>query len=137
MILITGSINEIFNTGSLQLIKDPNLRKEISNWSYYYSDTEDDIVIYRNYLFDFFIPSLTKRIPMRNMSVPSHFEDDLNLKAISTSDFKPDYQKTIRNFEFENEVYNNALNYMYMINSYRVFQKYLTNTLDLIESNIK
>ena len=75
--LITGSINEIFNTGSLRLISDPMLRKQISNWSYYYSDTEDDIVIYRDYLFSFFIPSLTERVCLRNMSVPSYFEDAL------------------------------------------------------------
>ena len=134
---ITGSINEIFNTGSLQLIKDPSLRKEISNWSYYYSDTEDDINIYIDYLFDIFIPSLTKKIRLRNLSVPSFFEDDLDLQMITKSDFEPDYERNIKTLEFENEVYNNALNYMYMINSLKVFQNYLTATLELIEVNIK
>lgn len=71
------------------------------------------------------------------MSVPSFFEDDLDLDIISKSNFKPDYQKTIRTFEFENEVYNNALNYMYVINSYKIFQNYLAETLKLIESNIR
>jgi hypothetical protein len=135
--LITGSINEIFNTGSLHLISDPVLRKQISNWSYYFSDTEDDIIIYRDYLFGFFIPSLTGKVRLRNMSVPSFFEDDLDLQNISNSNFNPDYNKTIRTFEFENEVYNNALNYMYVLNSYKVFQNYLADTLELIESNIK
>ena len=134
---ITGSINEIFNTGSLHLISDPALRKKISNWSYYYSDTEDDMVIYRDYLFGFFIPSLTEKVRLRNMSVPTIFEKDLNLQLISPSNFEPDYQNTIRTFEFENQVYNNALNYMWMINSYKVFDDYLSDTLELIESNIK
>jgi hypothetical protein len=71
------------------------------------------------------------------MSVPSFFEEDLDLQSISRSGFKPDYNKTIRTFEFENQVYNNALNYMYVLNSYKVFQNYLTDTLELIESNIK
>lgn len=135
--LITGSINEIFNTGSIHLISDPALRKQISNWSYYFSDTEDDIVIYRDYLFSFFIPSLTNKVRMRNLSVPAFFEDDLELKTIPVSGFKPDYAETIRTFEFENEVYNNTLNYMYVLNSYKVFKNYLSETLDLIESNIK
>jgi len=133
--LISGSINEIFNTGSLHLIGDPTLRKQISNWSYFFSDTEDDIIIYRNYLFDFFIPSLTSKVRLRNLSLPDLFEKDLGLQLISNSDFEPDYQK-LRNLKFENEVYNNALNYMYVINSYKVFHKYLTETLALIESNI-
>lgn len=134
---ITGSINEIINTGSLHLIRDPALRKQISNWSYYFTDTQDDMVIYRDYLFGFFIPSLTTKVRLRNLSVPLIFEDDLDLQMISGSGFKPDYHKTIKTFEFENQVYNNALNYMWVINSYKVFQNYLIDTLGLIESNIK
>ena len=134
---ITGSINEIFNTGSLHMISDPALRKQISNWPYYFTDTEDDIVIYRDYLFGVFIPSLTEKVRLRNMSVPSFFEKDLDLKAISKSSFNLDYTQTIRTVEFENQVYNNALNYMYVINSYRIFQNYLEDTLALIETNIQ
>jgi hypothetical protein len=137
MDLITGSIDEIFNTGSLHLIRDPVLRKQISNWSYYFTDTDDDIIIYKDYLFNFFIPSMADKIILRNMSMPSFFEKDLFSQKISRSDFTIDYDKTIRTVEFENEVYNNALNYMYVINSYKVFQNYLEDTLKLIEANIK
>ena len=133
---ITGSTNEIINTGSLHLIRDPALRKQISNWSYYFTDTQDDMVIYRDYLFGFFIPSLTTKVRLRNLSVPLIFEDDLDLQMISNSGFKPDYNKAIKTFEFENQVYNNALNYMWVINSYKVFQNYLIDTLELIETNI-
>lgn len=68
--------------------------------------------------------------------MPSFFEDDLDLQKITSSNFKLDYSKTIRTIEFENELYNNTLNYMYVINSYKVFQNYLKDTLQLIESNI-
>ena len=135
--IITGSLDELFNTGSLHLISDPVLRKQLSNWSFYYSDTEDDIVIYRDYLFSLFIPSLTEKVRMRNMSVPSFFEEELDLENISRSNFEPNYQKAIRTMEFENQVYNNALNYMYVLNSYKVFQNYLEDTLELIEANIE
>ena len=137
MDLITGSIDEIFNTGSLHLIRDPALRKQLSNWSYYFTDTEDDMVIYRDYLYGLFIPSLTEKVLLRNTSVPSFFENDLDLQKISKSKFNLDYAKTIRTVEFENQVYNNALNYMYVINSYKIFQNYLKDNLELIESNIK
>jgi hypothetical protein len=135
--IITGSIDEISNTGTFNLIRDLNLRKKLSNWSYYITDTEDDIVIFRNYLFEFFIPSLMNKAILRNMEVPAYFEDDLNLRKISKSNFKIDYNKTIRTIEFENQVYNNTLNYMYTLNSYKVFKDYLTDTQELIESNIK
>ena len=134
--IITGSIDEMLNTGSINLIRDADLRKQLSNWSYYQTDTEDDIVIYRDYLFNFFIPSLTNKVLLRNMEIPNFFEEDLNFKKIDKSNFKVDYNQTIRTIEFENEVYNNALNYMYAINAYKVFNDYLKDTLKLIESNI-
>lgn len=134
--IITGTLDEIFNTGSFNLIKDADLKKQLSNWSYYKTDTEDDIEIYRDYLFDFFIPSLTKKALLRNMEVPEFFEDDLNLRDISKSDFAVDYNRTLRTMEFENELYNNTLNYMYTLNSYMVFKGYLTETLERIEINI-
>ncbi len=43
--LIDGSINEIINTGSLNVIKDPILRKQLSNWSQVMNDYDDDIKI--------------------------------------------------------------------------------------------
>ena len=132
----TGSINEMLNTGSINLIRDNNLKKQLSNWSYFETDTQDDVVIYRDYLFDFFIPSLTNKALLRNMEVPDFFEEDLKLQIISKSNFKIDYNTTIRTVEFENELYNNTLNYMYTLNSYKVFKNYLTDTLKLIESNI-
>ncbi len=134
--IITGSLDEMLNTGSINLIRDTNLKSQLSNWSYFKTDTEDDIVIYRNYLFDFFIPSLTNKALLRNMENPSFFEDDLNLRKITKSKFKINYNTTIRTVEFENELYNNTLNYMYTINSYKVFKGYLMDTLKLIESNI-
>lgn len=134
--IITGSIDEMLNTGSINLIKDDNLRKQLSNWSYYQTDTEDDIVIYRDYLYDLFIPSLMNKALLRNMEVPDFFEDNLQLKKIAKSNFKIDYKKTIRTIEFENQVYNNTLNYMYTINAYKVFIDYLSETLKLIDSNI-
>ncbi|MBT8299792.1 MAG: hypothetical protein EX254_11265 [Flavobacteriaceae bacterium] len=135
--IITGSINEMLNTGSINLIRDTNLKTQLSNWSFHQTDTEDDIVIYRAYLFDFFIPSLTNKVRLRNMGVLEFFDEDLNLKDIAPSNFSIDYNQTIRSVEFENEVYNNALNYMYALNSYKLFNDYLKGTLELIEANIK
>lgn len=134
--IITGSIDEMLNTGSINLIRDIKLKNQLSNWSYYQTDTEDDIVIYRDYLFGFFIPSMTNKALLRNMEVPEFFEDNLNLKTISKSNFNINYNNTIRTVEFENELYNNTLNYMYAINSYKVFINYLSDTLELIEKNI-
>ena len=135
--LISGSIDEIINTGSLTIIRDPALRKQLSNWSFYVADYMDDVEIYEDYLFGKLLPSLTRRTILRNASVPGHFEDDLDLSIISNSNFTIDYNKTIRTLEFENQIYFNALNYMYVLNSYKIMEAYLNDTLVLIEGNIK
>ena len=135
--LISGSIDEIINTGSLNIIRDPELRKQLSNWSYHVDDTADDIRIYEDYLFNIFIPSLSDKVVLRNTQYPNHFLENLNLQAISKSNFQVDYNTTVRTYEFENEVFNNALNYMYALNSYNTIETYFNETLELIESNIK
>ena len=134
--IITGSMDEILNTGSFDLIRDTSLRKQLSNWSYFITDTQDDVVIYRDYLFGFFIPALTKKAVLRNMEIPGFFKNNLNLKPIPKSNFNMDYQATLKTIEFENELYNNTLNYMYVLNAYKVFNNYLTETLSIIDKNI-
>ena len=135
--LISGSIDEIINTGSLSIIRDAELRKQLSNWNYYIDDTDDDIKIYMDYLFGILIPSLTEKAILRNTNIPSDYLDNLEVPKISKSGFKIDYNKTIRTLEFENQIFNNALNYMYAINSYKVVESYLQETLKLIDGNLK
>ncbi len=134
--LNAASIDELKNSGSLSIIKDSELRKKLSDWSFIVADSEDDIEIYYDYLFNFFIPSLTTKTVLRNMAVPEFLMGRVDLPQISSSNFKIDYNKTIRTLEFENELYNNALNLMYVLDNYKKIEAYLHDTLKLIESNI-
>ncbi|MCA0154401.1 DUF6090 family protein [Winogradskyella vincentii] len=135
--IITGTLDEIVSTGSLNLITDENLRKQLSNWSFFITDTQDDIVIYRDYLFGVFIPEITDKVNLKNLPIPDFFDKNLGFKPIPKSNFKIDYNKTIRTVEFENQLYNNTLNYMYVLNSYKAFKDYLSGTLELIDGNIR
>ena len=135
--LNSASIDEIKNSGSLNIIKDTQLRKQLSNWSFIEADSEDDIEIYYNYMFDFFIPSLTNKSILRNMAVPERLIKKVGLPDISNSKFSIDYDKTVRTLEFENQVYNNALNVVYVLDAYKKIETYLNDTLKLIDSNIK
>ena len=135
--LYSASIDEIINTGSLNIIKDVKLREHISNWSFIVADTEDDIEIYYDYMFNILIPSLSNKTTLRNMAVPDFLMKRMDLPQVSPTKFEVDYSKTIRTLEFENEVYNNALNVVYVLDNYKKIKAYLNETLELIESNIK
>lgn len=134
--LNSASIDEIKNSGSLNIIKDPELRKQLSDWSFIEADTEDDIEIYYDYMFSFFVPSLTNKAILRNIRIPDNLMEQLDLPDVSNSNFTVDYAKTIRTFEFENQVYNNALNVAYVLAAYKKTETYLYDTLKLIESDI-
>ena len=135
--LNSGSIDEIKNSGSLSTIKDVKLREQISSWSFIEADMEDDIEIYYDYLFNTLIPSLSNKAILRNMAVPEFLMERFDLPQVSRSKYKVDYSKTMRTLEFENEVYNNAVNVIYVLDNYKKIDTYLHDTLELIEANIK
>ena len=135
--LNSASVDEIINTGSLNIIKDVELRKYISNWSFIVADSEDDIEIFYDYLFNFFIPSLTDKTTLRNIGIPDFLMKRLDIPQVSPSNFKLDQNTTLRTVEFENELYNNALNLVYILDNYKKIEEYLNDTLKLIEKNIK
>ena len=135
--LTDGAINEIINTGSLNIIKDRKLRKQLSNWSRTMNDMNDDIKITFDYLFNNLIPSLKDKVLLRNIKIPQRIIGNTGLPQISKSSFNIDYSKTIINYDFENQVYFNALNYMFTLNAYKNTEAYLIETLELIEDNIE
>lgn len=135
--LYSATIDEIINTGSLNTIKDEKLKEHISNWSFIVADTEDDIEIFYDYMFNFLIPSLSNKTTLRNAAIPGFLMKRLDIPQVSRSKFKLDHNKTLRTLEFENEIYNNALNLVYILDNYKKIEVYLNDTLKLIESNIK
>lgn len=135
--LNAASIDEIKNSGSLSTIKDVELRGKISSWSFIEADMEDDIEIYYDYMFNFLIPSLTNKAVLRNIAIPEFLMERIELPQITRSTYKTDYDKTLRTLEFENELYNNALNIIYVLDNYKKIETYLNDTLSIIEANIK
>ena len=133
----SSSIEELINSGSLNIIKDDKLRERISNWSLLVADSEDDIEIYYEYMFNIFIPSLSNKTILRNIGIPNFLMEQVDIPQISSSNYTMDYDKNIRTLNFENEVYNNAVNIVYVLNNYNQISDYLNDTLELIESNIQ
>ena len=135
--LHAASIDELVNSGSLSIIKDVELREQIANWSFIEADSEDDIEIFYDYMFNFLIPSLSDKTSLRNMGIPDYLMQRVDIPPLSRSKFETDLKTTLRTLEFENEVYNNALNVVYVLDNYKKIEVYLNDTLKLIESNIE
>ena len=134
--LIDGSINELINTGALNIIKDNELRKALSNWSRIINDYKDDIKISNDYLFDKLIPSTENKLLLRNSGIPKKLLNATGIDPIMKSNFEIDYDATLKTVEFENQIYTNALNIMFTLEAYKITENYLTELLELIEANI-
>ena len=58
---VSGSINEVINSGQLNIIKNKAIRNETSKWSSIINDAEDDIDITNGFAFNQLIPFLSKK----------------------------------------------------------------------------
>ena len=132
----TGIIDEIINSGQLNIVQNKKLKNEISNWSRVLVDTERDIKITNDHMYNVFIQYLIKHIKTKNIPISKSLLEKTNLPNLPTSNFSSDYSPVMKSFELENMVNQHALNLMYVIMEYINIQSYLEDTIVLIKSEI-
>lgn len=130
----SGSINEIINSGQLNIIKNEELRNHISNWSGLVNDTQRDGDIANKHAFDNMIMYLSKNGRISNLPIGSEIIQSLNIKPKPTSSFDFDYQKLMSSLEFENLVGWHSINLLYILNEYNSFKSYIENMIEMIDS---
>ena len=130
----SGSINEIINSGQLNIIKNEELRNRISNWSGLVDDTQRDADIANKHAFDNMVMYLSKNGRISNLPVGNEIIQNLNIKSKPTSSFEVDYQKIMSSLEFENLVAWHSINLLYILNEYKSFKSYIENMIDMIDS---
>ena len=96
-----GVLNEIINSGKLSLIKDQNLKNEISSIPRLSNLILSEDNLYRDDLHQYFLPFLSKVFLLKNTTkyraLHEYFESDLGV-----SKFLKNYKKILQDSEFEN-----------------------------------
>ena len=96
-----GVLNEIINSGKLSLIKDQNLKNEISSIPRLSNLILSEDNLYRDDLHQYFLPYLAKSFLLKNTTkyrtLHEYFESDLG-----KSKFLKNYKKILQDSEFEN-----------------------------------
>jgi hypothetical protein len=133
----SGAINEIINSGHLNIIKNEELKNQISNWSGTVEDTQRDGDIANKHAFDNMVMYLSRYGSISNLPIGNHRVQNMNLKQKSTSSFEVDYQNLMNSLEFENLVGWHSTNLIYLLNEYNSFKSYIENMIDMIDSEIK
>ena len=133
----TGTVDNIINSGKLNIIQNEVLKVNISNWSGMLEDTKKDINIANSHCFDVMIIYLNDKINLKNIAVPKRVTEVTQLDITRASHFPANYDLIMRSKEFENLVDFHALNFNYLIREYLKIKVYLEENIALLEQEIK
>ena len=131
-----GTLDDIINSGKLNIIQNPVLKANISDWSGLLNDVNKDIQIANDHTFNVFIIYLMDKINLKNVPVPKRLIKKTQLNITEPSHFPTNYDAIMRSKEFENLVDFHALNMLYLISEYLRIQDYLEANLSLLEVEI-
>ena len=133
----TGSVDDIINSGKLNIIQNKILKVNISNWSGMFNDAKKDIDIANNHAFNVLVIYLNDKINLKNIAVPKRVSEITQLDIVEPSHFPVNYEVFMRSKEFENLVDFHALNFIYLIREYLKIKDYLEVNIGLLESEIR
>jgi hypothetical protein len=131
-----GAVEDVINSGKLNIIQNKELKSNISDWSGMLDDTKKDIDIANNHSFNILVVFLNDKINLKNVPVPQRIVDQTQLNIIEPSHFPANYEVLMRSKEFENLVDFHALNIIYLISEYLKIKGYLEHNISLLESEI-
>ncbi len=135
---VSGVIDDMINTGKLDLVMDDSLRKALSNWGGKNVDLYDDIEIRNNYLFNSIVPFISKHYPLIDTRA-DYGDVDLTSpvwEKIKDSKDSIDLNKMYSK-EMEGHAYNHALNQEYVITGSYVYKTYIENLLSKIDKQLE
>ena len=131
-----GTVDDIINSGKLNIIQNKELKSNISDWSGMLDDTKKDIDIANNHSFNILMVFLNDKINLKNVPVPQRIVDQTQLNISEPSHFPANYDALMRSKEFENLVDFHALNLIYLMREYLKIKDYLESNLSLLASEI-
>jgi len=132
----TGAVDNIINSGKLNIIQNKVLKTNISDWSGMLTDVKKDIDIANNHAFNVLMIYLNDKINLKNIAVPQRITEKTNLNIPEPSNFPTDYDTFMRSKEFENLVDFHALNFIYLLAEYYEIKEYLQDNISLLEEEI-
>ena len=133
----TGAVDDIINSGKLNIIQNKVLKVNISNWSGMLNDAKKDIQIANHHTFNVLMIYLNDKINLKNLAVPKRISEVTQLDIEDPSNFPVDYTSFMRSKEFENLVDFHALNFIYLIREYLKIKDYLEVNIGLLEGEVR
>lgn len=132
----TGVTNEIINTGKISLLRDTDLKNQLTGWSSQLMNAQEDYKARADHWILVMMPYLSRYF---NLAHLDNFDWGIiqNLKqdeARYKSSFRPN--ENIDPLEFENLIWTLKYNNDYVIYNETVLKEYIDETLNLIQRNL-
>ncbi|MCA0931789.1 hypothetical protein LCM02_04945 [Lutimonas saemankumensis] len=132
----TGVIDEIINSGKLNIIQNKTLKENISSWSGMLTDANKDIEIANDHTFNVLLIYLNKKANLKNLPKPQSIIDKTGMELSDSSNFPSDYDEFMTDKELENLIEFHALNFIYLTREYLEIKEYLEYNISLMEADI-
>lgn len=132
-----GVINDISSSGNLELIRDSKLRYTLNQWTGELDDYKEDIIVRRDYWIKNSSSIVNKVLPTRNQDAFIDREDyarDIVIKPMQVP--KSNYIDFLTDLETDGYLFDYYMNQSFVTKNEESIMNYLTETLELIESNI-
>ncbi len=133
----SGAIYEIINSGQLSIIRNDQLKNQISSWSGLVEDTQRDVDIANQFAFGTLVVYLTTQGGVGNLPIGTRMAERIGLEQKPESSFAVDYHDLMSSPEFENMVGWHSSNLIYILNEYVYFKARIESMIDLIDAETK
>jgi hypothetical protein len=131
-------IDDIINSGKLEVIQNDSLRYILSQWSGQLIDINQDYEFRNEYFIHRVLPEMTLNFPMLNTLV-LHKGSPISSGFISTLNYsKIEYSQGIfNNRNLEGIIAMHVFNQDFILNNIKVLKSYISNAIQLIETEQK
>ncbi len=97
----TGSLEVLFNSGKINLIRDSEIKAALMLWPQMIEDIKEDEIYSSEQLRYQFYPFVRKYISVKDVNTRINYKDLSMFEDLNPSPFKSDYESLFGNIEFE------------------------------------
>ena len=133
-----GVMNDITSSGNLELIRDSKLKYVLNQWTGELDDYKEDVIIRREYWVNNVPRIMYKFIPLRNADASmdrSDYKRDIVIQPIQVP--RENYVAFLSSLEVDSMLFDYYMNQSFVTVNENAIMKFLKETLNLIETNIK
>jgi hypothetical protein len=106
----TGSLEVLFNSGKINLIKDLEIKEALMLWPQIIEDIKEDEIYSSEQLRYEFYPFIRKYISIKDVNTQINYKNLKMFEDSISSPFTSDYESLMRNMEFEGILATRELN---------------------------